>query len=40
MVIDGVEANGVVTIGAAVGSPVLLLPTVVVGVVVLQLLRR
>lgn len=39
MVINGVEAIGMVTVGATVGSPDLLLPTVVVGVVILQLLR-
>lgn len=35
MVIDGVEAIGMVTTGATVGSPELRLPTAVVGVVVL-----
>lgn len=39
MVIDGVEAIGMVTVGATVGSPELLLPTVV-GVIILQLLLR
>lgn len=38
MVIDGVEAVGVVTVGAAVGAPWLRLPLVVVGVVILLLL--
>lgn len=38
MLIDGVEAIGMVTVGATVWSPKLCLPTIMVGVVILLLL--